>query len=308
MKWLEVSITIDPELQDAVSQVLFEQEVQGLEIVDPEAFRQIYNDNKHLDYAEDGFIEGYGKDVTIRAYFSLSYSVESLKSKLDSQLIGLMKQIPEYSIVERSDTEWKDNWKNYYKTFKISDRVIIKPTWEDYFPIEDEVVIELEPGMAFGTGTHETTDMCAKLLDGVIKRNEKVLDLGCGTGVLGIIAAKLGAKCVLCVDIDDTACKVAYENAMKNNVLDVIQVKQGELKDIDKKEYDIIVINIIADVIISLLPKLKAYCNDKTNILLSGIISDRCEEIIKTVEEQGYKIVSVKSKGEWVAMHICTDF
>lgn len=308
MEWLEVSVTIESKYQEAVSQILLDQEVQGLEIVDPEAFRQVYNDNKHLDYTDDGFIESFGKKVIIRAYFSSSYSIESLKHKLDTQFQEFMDWIPEYNILRRSDTEWKDNWRKYYKTFKISDRVVIKPSWEDYSPVNDEVVIELEPGMAFGTGTHQTTEMCAKLLDHVIKGNERVLDLGCGTGILGIIAAKLGAKNVLCVDVDDAACKVATENAQKNNVSDVVDIKHGELQDIEKKEYDIIVVNIIADVIISLLPDLKAYCSNKTNILLSGIISDRREEVYQVAKEQGYDLVSVQSMGEWVAMQICTGF
>ena len=191
--------------------------------------------------------------------------------------------------------------------FKISDRVVIKPSWEDYSPVNDEVVIELEPGMALEQALTKPLK-CAKLLDHVIKGNERVLDLGCGTGILGIIAAKLGAKNVLCVDVDDAACKVATENAQKNNVSDVVDIKHGELQDIEKKEYDIIVVNIIADVIISLLPDLKAYCSNKTNILLSGIISDRREEVYQVAKEQGYDLVSVQSMGEWVAMQICTGF
>lgn len=306
MEWLEVAVTVDPEIQELVSQVLLDQGVQGLEIIDPDSFRQVLDHNRYLDYADDGLIDSYGEKVVIKAYFS-SRKAEELKSKLDSEFQIFLNHIPEYSVRIRDDSEWKDNWKKYYKAFKISDRVIVKPAWEDYLPQGNEVVVELEPGMAFGTGTHETTRMCASLLDELVKGNEKVLDLGCGTGILGIIAAKLGAKEVTCVDIDDAAYKACRENVMKNNVSDVVHVIHGELKDLEIEKYDIIVVNIIADIILSLLPDLRKYSSDRTNILLSGIISDRREEIINAVNENGYHMVKENREGEWVAMQICAD-
>lgn len=308
MEWLEVAVTVDPEIQEIVSQVLLDHGVQGLEIVDPEAFRQVLEQNRYLDYADNGLIDSYGEKVVVKAYFSSDRQAEELKNKLDSEFMSLLKHIPEYSVRMRDDSEWKDNWKKYYKAFKISDRVIIKPAWDDYLPQGNEVVVELEPGMAFGTGTHETTRMCASLLDELVKGNKKVLDLGCGTGILGIIAAKLGAKEVTCVDIDDAAYKACYENVQKNNVSDVVHVIHGELKDIEVKKYDIIVVNIIADIILSLLPDLRKYSFDGTDILLSGIICDRREEIINAAAENGYHTVKEIKDGEWVAMHICAGF
>lgn len=308
MEWLEVAVTVDPDVQEEVSQVLLEQGVQGLEIVDREAFREVLDENRYLDYADNGLIESYGEKVIIKAYFSFDQGTDELKNKLDGEFQRSMGQIPEYVIKKREDSEWKDNWKKYYKTFKISDRVVIKPTWEDYTPDDNEVVVELEPGMAFGTGTHETTRMCASLLDELVKGNEKVLDIGCGTGILGIIAAKLGAAEVTCVDIDSSAYKACRENVINNHVSDSVRVIHGELKDIEVKKYDIIVANIIADVIISLLPDMKKYCSDETNILLSGIISDRRDDVVKAVKENGYCLVQEKNEGEWVAMQICTDF
>lgn len=308
MEWLEVAVTVDPELQETVSQALLDQGVQGLEIVDPEAFRQVLDENRYLDYADNGLIESYGEKVIIKAYFSSEQDTEELKNKLDSEFRKLLNRVPEYSVRMRDDSEWKDNWKKYYKAFKISDRVIIKPTWEDYLHTGNEVIVELEPGMAFGTGSHETTRMCASLLDGLMKGNEKVLDLGCGTGILGIIAAKLGAKEVTCVDIDDAAYRACCENVIRNHVSDVVRVIRGELKDIEKREYDIIVVNIIADIILSLMPEFKKYSSDRTNILLSGIIADRREEVVNAVEKHGYCLVKEKKEGEWLAMQICAGF
>jgi len=249
-----------------------------------------------------------GDSMIIRAYFSADdKDIRSLREKLNEALERYsVMPLPHMEIRSRNDSEWKDNWKKHYKTFEISKRVIIKPSWEDYEPPDGKVVIELDPGMAFGTGTHETTRLCAAMLDEIIKGGEKVLDLGCGTGILGIIAAKLGASCVTCADIDDTACKTAIGNIRNNKVDSKVKVIHGSLKDIKREQYDIIVINIITDVILSLLPLLHAYCTDKTNIVLSGIIRDRKNDITEAAVNLGYRIIQELIDGEWVAVRICT--
>ncbi len=145
VKWLEVAVTVDPEYQEMVSQVLLDQGVQGLEIVDPYAFRQVLDENRYLDYADDGLIESYGEKVIIKAYFSTDRDAEKLKSTLNDEFMRFLGLIPGYTLRIRDDSEWKDNWKKYYKTFKIFERVVIKPTWEDYSKTGDEVIVELEP-------------------------------------------------------------------------------------------------------------------------------------------------------------------
>jgi len=167
-------------------------------------------------------------------------------------------------------------------------------------------VAQLDPGMAFGTGTHETTRLCAVMLDEIIKGGEKVLDLGCGTGILGIIAAKLGAFNVTCADIDESACKTAAENIRNNKVDSKVTIVHGSLNDIKPERYDIIVINIITDVILSLLPLLDTYCTNETNIVLSGIIRDRKSDITGAVTKLGYHIKQELFDGEWMAVRICT--
>lgn len=307
MKWLEVSVEVEPEEQEVLSQILMDQGIQGIEIIDPEAFRQVLEENRYLDYADDGFLDSYGNKTIVKAYFQAGRDAEKLKAELKDAFSLLMENPPaEISILLRDDSEWKDNWKKHYKTFFISNRVIIKPSWESFIADEGKIIIELDPGMAFGTGTHETTRMCAVLLDDLVRGNERVLDLGCGTGILGIIAAKLGARDVTCVDIDDAACKTAQENIEKNHV--TVSVMQGELRNLPEQQYDIIIINIIADIILSLLPGLKKYCGGRTAILLSGIIRERKQEVVDEALRQGYRVTREIDEGEWVALQLCIDF
>ncbi len=307
MKWLEVSVEVEPEEQEVLSQILMDQGIQGIEIVDPQAFRQVLEDNRYLDYTDEGFLDRYGNKTIVKAYFQAGRDAEKLEAELKDAFSLFMKNPPaEINILLRDDSEWKDNWKKHYKTFYISERVIIKPSWESFAAGEGKIIIELDPGMAFGTGTHETTRMCAVLLDDLVKGNERVLDLGCGTGILGIIAAKLGARDVTCVDIDDAACKTAQENIEKNHV--TVSVVQGELRNLPETQYDIIIINIIADIILSLLPGLKNYCGSHTAILLSGIIRERKQEVIDKANQLGYRVTREIDEGEWVSLQLCIDF
>ncbi|MBP7174846.1 MAG: 50S ribosomal protein L11 methyltransferase [Thermoclostridium sp.] len=308
MQWLEVSVEVEPEEQEILSQIMMDQGVTGLEIVDPQAFRQVLEENRYLDYADDGFLDSYGNKTIVKAYFQAERDVEKLKAELKNAFSLLEKQPSEIKIKLRDDSEWKDSWKKHYKTFYISKRVIIKPSWEDFMDSEGKTIIELDPGMAFGTGTHETTKMCAVLLDDLIRGNEQVLDLGCGTGILGIIAAKLGARQVTCVDIDDAACKTAQENIEKNHVEKNVSVLQGELTNLPHKQYDIVIINIIADVILALLPGLKQYIGSHSAVLLSGIIRERKQEVFSAAIQQGYRVIREINEGEWVALQLCIDF
>jgi ribosomal protein L11 methyltransferase len=306
MKWMEVEVTAVPEWQDTISQIFMDMGVQGIEIVDPAAFRDVLDKNRYLDYADDGFIESYGDKVIIRSYFHAEQDKQSIENQL-SEAFNLFNIDPQIIIRLRDDSEWKDNWKKNYKTFHISEKVIIKPSWETCNFSDNQIVIEIDPGMAFGTGTHETTRMCALFLDDLVKGNESVLDLGCGTGILGIVAAKLGASKVTCVDIDEAACRIAKENISNNHVSELINVVNGELSDVEKKEYDIVIINIIADVILSLIPNIKMYCKSKSVVLLSGIIKERRQEVLDAAVLHGFRPVQELNDGEWVAIRLCID-
>lgn len=306
MKWIEISIITHQDATEAVSELLMNQGAGGVELVDPQAFRQVLENNRYLDYADDGFIESYGSDVIAKAYFSEDRDpvqmTEVLRQAL-TEFSSYMNTSPGMiSWKMRDDAEWKDTWKDYYKPFKFTERIVIRPSWEAYSPAAGESVIEMDPGMAFGTGTHETTRMCALLGEKYIQPQDSVLDLGCGTAILALTAVKLGASRALAVDIDDAAVKVARQNIRNNGEEEKIQVRQGMLEDLPAKPYDLIFINIIADVILSLAPAITAYVGPGSRVILSGIIKGRRDEVCSAYVAAGLHKVEELVMGEWVAM------
>jgi ribosomal protein L11 methyltransferase len=200
------------------------------------------------------------------------------------------------------DEDWSTAWKKYYKPFHISDSVVIKPSWEDYDKKDGEIIIELDPGMAFGTGTHETTRLCSQLLERHVRKGDTLIDVGCGTGILSIIAVKLGAAKATAIDIDDVAARVTGENCAINGVSDSIDVRKGVLADIEPFKADLVVANIIADVVIKLSEPMPQYLKKGGILLTSGIIRERREDVVKAYTGLGFEVISIDEMGEWVAI------
>lgn len=306
MKWIEVSVTTNEPASEILSEFLMELGASGTEIVDANAFRQASEQNSYIDYADDGLAESYGPDVEVKAYYPEGADIGKLLGRISQrmdELSGLMDTGPgtvRWQV--RDDAEWKDNWKAYFKPFRLTDRIVVKPSWENYVPGNGQIVIELDPGMAFGTGTHETTRMCALLGEKYLKPGDRVLDLGCGTAILALVAAKLGAGSVLAVDIDEAAVKTARQNVENNGEASRIEVRRGVLSDIGKEPFDLILINIIADVIIPLAGIIRGYTGENTRIILSGIIGSRRDEVVSIWQDAGLRLVEEVKTGEWVAL------
>ncbi len=203
------------------------------------------------------------------------------------------------------EQDWAESWKKYYKPVSLG-RVTIVPAWEDYTPKENEVIIKMDPGMAFGTGTHETTRLVIRLMQDEISGGEKFLDMGTGSGILSICASKLGALFCNAYDIDPVAVKVAKENAeadgCENITVGVSDLLQGV--DLLRGKYDFCVANIVADIILRMLPDIDKYVKQEGKIILSGIISSRADDVRGAVLENGYRIVRELSENDWVAMLI----
>jgi ribosomal protein L11 methyltransferase len=308
MKWYEIRVNTTEEASDAVAEMLTTMGAGGVAIKDPFDIRKELEKPDTLDYADEEFFNSLGDDVIIQAYFQDSNDINELLAKINkgleniSQYLNVGKGLSGYGEVD--DEDWSTAWKKYYKPFQLTDRIVIKPTWEEYTVKPGDIVVQMDPGMAFGTGTHETTRMCSILLDKYITQDCKVLDVGCGTGILSIISAKLGAEKVQAADIDGVAVRVAKENVEINGETAKIEVFQGILSDInpDINKYSIIVANIIANVIIDLSSLIPYYLDKNAFFITSGIIKERKQDVIDACNANGMSCIEAIEMGEWVAM------
>ncbi len=307
MKYIEVKVLTTTEASDAVSYMMYDLGAAGVVIEDPNDFKMLNQDEKSWDYIEDELIQSLGEDAKVKGYFSeLDFSevvLNELKSRLaELDSFGLDKGKAEISLGEVHEEDWATAWKQYYKPVKVGEKIVIKPTWESYEASEEDVIIELDPGMAFGTGTHETTVMCIKLIEKYIKPDNVVFDVGCGSGILGIAAAKLDAEKVICVDIEEVSCKVSRENIQMNNVENKVEVRCGNLLDVVKEKADMIIANIIADVIIGFSEDVDKFLLEGGIFISSGIIKDRRDEVIEKLVKEGFSIYELLEMGEWCAI------
>ena len=247
--------------------------------------------------------------VTVKAYLPVDDELDEKLRSFEREVNALSSHNVDkgpgaISCSEIQDEDWAENWKQYFHTEKVGDIIVIKPTWEDYEASPDDVVIELDPGEAFGTGTHPTTAMCIRELETLVKGGMTVFDVGTGSGILSIAAARLGAAKITAVDYDRTALKVAKENIEQNHVADVITLGQSDiLKQVEGKA-DLVIANIIADIIIRLFDELEAHLNPGGSLLASGIIADRIADVTEAALAHGFIIDKVMEAKGWAAMVI----
>jgi ribosomal protein L11 methyltransferase len=311
VKWIEIKIKTTEEACDAISYMLTSIGAGGVAIEDPNEIRRETQKSNSIDYVDDEFLNSLGEDVVVKAYFPGETNVPELVSLIKEKLafIGTFLNVGEgyCGYAEMDEEDWSNSWKKYYKPLHLTDRLIVKPSWENYDNKDGEIIIEMNPGMAFGTGTHETTKMCAVLLDKYVKDGCRVIDVGCGTGILSIIASKLGAAEVTAVDIDEVAVKVAKENLELNKV-DNVRVFKGVLDDIEKEKRDIVVANIIANVIMDISSRVPYYLKKDGLFIASGIIKERKQEVLDECLRKGFECVEIIEMGEWVAIVLrCLD-
>ena len=204
-----------------------------------------------------------------------------------------------------NEEDWAESWKQYYKPVKLG-KVTVVPAWEDYEAAEGEVVIKMDPGMAFGTGTHETTRLVMRIMQDLDVKGARVLDVGTGSGILSICASKLGAKSCNAYDIDPVAVKVAKENAEADGCFNITVGVSDLLKNVDLEggKYDVCVANIVSDIIIRMMPDLKNYIKKEAPTVLSGIIESRADEVRECVLKCGYEILHEERENDWVALLI----
>ncbi|QUI23874.1 50S ribosomal protein L11 methyltransferase [Vallitalea pronyensis] len=305
MKWTACKIDIHREAIEAVTYMLTEQGIQGFEVMDG-TLSTMDMEEMFTDYVEEGILQE-DQEAYVRFYVSEEEDVQEILQILAKKLHDLRQfvQVGSGNIETETvdDEEWYDNWKQHYKPFRIADHVVIKPTWEVCETITDEdIVVEIDPGMAFGSGTHETTSMCIALIHNNIKPDDVLLDVGCGSGILGITAAKLGAQNVVCIDLDKNAVKAAKDNIIQNHVDATVKVLHGNLLEMSDIKAHIIVANIMADVIIFLSQSVGNHLLPGGLFIASGIILDKIDEVIEALETNGFTILEVERMGEWSAI------
>lgn len=301
MDWHEVAVTVSSEGEEAVADLFYELGCPGVSVEDPELLLK-YIESGKWDYHDFGEVELTGTSI-VKGYFPEDDELSDKLKKLDLGIFELIERYPHWLIIRNvltlQEEDWATAWKAYFKPIHIGKHFLIKPTWEQVDLRPEDIVLELDPGMAFGTGTHATTTLCLKTLEDIIKPGQKVFDLGTGSGILAIAAAKLGAK-VEAVDLDSVAVKVAQENVALNKVSDSVRVLRGDLGTVLMGQADVIIANIIADVIISLLPDLKRILHPQGEFLASGIIEKRADEVETALKEGGFVIVERVEDSGWI--------
>ena len=249
-------------------------------------------------------------DYAVSAYFPMNpYSQrrnELIKNAFEERFNDRDDVVFTIDFYEYDEEDYQNSWKKYLYPEKVSEKFVVKPTWRDYKPEEDELVIELDPGRAFGTGSHPTTSLCLKIMEENIKPGNSVIDVGTGSGILMIAAEKLGATDIYGTDIDELAVEATKENLELNKISsDIAQVYLGDLISVVKdKQFDVVVANILADVILLLLKDIFKVVKKDGLIIFSGIIEDKLPEIVKQVEEKGLEILEIKRDKEWRALLI----
>ena len=308
MNWIELAIKTTGEGIDAVTEILNNVGINGVIIEDPRDIEQFKANKADWLYVDENL--GYSDEaVVIKGYLPdndvLYENVQTIRNRLEwltKQDLGIDIGIAELKLSNVREEDWANNWKKYFKPKKIGKHLVVKPSWEEYNPSEGEVILELDPGMAYGTGTHETTILCVRALEAWITPDKTLLDVGTGTGILAITGILLGAKSTLAIDLDLDAVRIANENASRNKVTEKIDVVHGDLMDKVQGKFEVVVVNIIADVIIEITKGIREYLTDDGIFIASGIILDRIDDVEKAIKRAGLTIIEIKTMGEWAVV------
>lgn len=305
MKWREIILKTESRGEEVVSAILYSLGANGLLIEDPNEIENLEQDKTNWNYIDESLMEIKFDGILIKSYFSYEEDVDKkydeIRRALEENNYIKEENINwelDHKTVE--DKDWAESWKQYYKPVKLGNRIVIKPSWEDYDLKDGEIQIELDPGMAFGTGTHESTAMCVEALESYVEDGYKIYDIGTGSGILAIVGAKLGGK-VVGIDLDPMAVKVAKENGLINKVEDRVEFREGDLLDTVDSKVDLVVSNIIAEVIAIITPDVKQVLKPGGIFISSGIIIEKMDLVRQALVENGFKILEERKLNSWAA-------
>lgn len=317
MNWAQINIFTTTEGVDAVSGSLMMLGITGFVIKDSKDFEEFLNNKTgNWDYIDDDLMGLKHCETTVTVYLAeneqgartleeIKEELKAIKQRDKDKKFGRL----EYEVVNVRESDWANNWKKYFKPLSIGNKLLIKPSWENVQDAGDRKILEIDPASSFGTGQHNTTQLCLELLEKYLHNNDKILDIGCGSGILSIGGMLLGANNAVAVDIEAHAAITAFENAVKNNIStekyitycgNIIEDKS--LVEKIGSGYDIICANIVADVLIAMKDIFRGFINENGILIMSGIISFRKDDVIEAITAQGFEVLEVHEKDDWVAI------
>lgn len=314
MKYIQVDIATSHSGVEAIVGELLALGVTDTVVDDPMDALDIMEkkESYEWDYIDDDVVDNLNRDPKVMVFFEDSEENRALAEKIRESMSRLALKAAkgefgegadfgslEVSAKIEDDILWKDKWKDYFKPAQISESIVVKPTWEEYENKDNKLVIEIDPGMAFGTGTHETTSMCVKMLEKYMDRDFDVLDVGCGSGILSIAAALLGARDVCGIDIDPIAVEVAEENLKLNKVDDIAKAMYGDLTKGVNYKADIVVANLMADLVMMLAGDAARHMKENALFISSGILTVKESVVAGCLEENGFEIVEIMEDDQW---------
>ena len=324
MNWTEVSIYTTTNGLEIINGAMLKLGINDAVIEDAGVFEDfLNNETLNWDYYDEDLAKMKDKESCIKVYLADNGQGRELLTKINEFIRELKNEdngidLGRLSIERRilNDEDWANNWKQYFKPFVVADRIIIKPSWEDCEePTDGKIILEIDPGMSFGTGQHHTTRLCIEQINKHLKKDMEVLDMGCGSGILSIAALLLGAKNCVGVDIDENAVHIAKENAELNHIYDDrFNVYCGDVtRDVllqDKigyNKYDMIAVNIIAQIIMGMSETFPKFLKKGGLVIASGIIKKYLQDVIDNFESLGFKIIEINESEEWVSITACNS-
>lgn len=300
MNWTEITVTVPGEYTDTAAAIANMTVPYGIYIEDYSDLEQNAWDIAHIDLIDEELVAKDRKNSVIHIYISecdnAAEALEFLKERLNAEKVPF-----ETGSIGVDDSDWNENWKKYFHTIEIGNKLAVVPSWEKYENPDNRTVLNIDPGAAFGTGTHATTSLCLGILDKAVTNGMNVLDIGCGSGILAIASVLLGAKTATGVDIDAQSVKTAKENADINGITEKCEFIVGDLADKVSGKYNIVCANIVADVIIRLLPDVGNFMEDDGILIVSGIIDIRKDDVMKAVKSNGFTVAQEAYQDNWCA-------
>ena len=300
MNWTEITVKIPTEYTDTAAAIANMTVPYGIYIEDYSDLEAKAEEIAHIDLIDEELINKDRTEALIHIYISECDNAAEALAFLKERLTA--ENIPFSCGAEGvNDADWSENWKKYFHATEIGDKLAIVPSWEEYDNKENKKILHIDPGAAFGTGTHATTSLCLSMLENYVAEGSKMLDIGCGSGILSIASVLLGAETAVGVDIDAQSVKTAKENAELNNVSGKTEYIVGDLADKINGKYNVVCANIVADVVIRLLGDVRTFMEENAVLLVSGIIDARENDVLAAAEKHGFKVKEKQYKDNWCA-------